>query len=168
MYMVCLCHCCCSYLIIVVNFCISDSDSWCRSYTQSLWHERCDPFTNTMCFSVSFFDLLTSSRGIFENLCLEYQLFCSAYCMASTACFILFIWSILFVSGYCCWRLRMSCGCCLAIWQPHVHISLPMCLAKFAVYSENSDMWSQEPKAQVSHSMYNKIIWIYYDFVGCR
>jgi hypothetical protein len=74
MYMVCLCHCCCSYLIIVVNFCISDSDSWCRSYTQSLWHERCDPFTNTMCFSVSFFDLLTSSRGIFENLCLEFRI----------------------------------------------------------------------------------------------
>ena len=66
-----------------------------------------------------------------------------AFCMAPTVCFSLFIWSIPLVSGYCRWWLRMSCGCNLTIWQPHVHISMPMCLAKFTIYSQN-----QEPKAQ--------------------
>jgi hypothetical protein len=120
------------------------------------------------CAPPSAFSISLHPAGVFSKPLFRIPTIQLKHCMAPTACFILFIWSILFVSGYCCWRLRMSCGCCLAIWQPHVHISLPMCLAKFAVYSENSDMWSQEPKAQVSHSMYNKIIWIYYDFVGCR
>lgn len=49
-----------------------------------------------------------------------------------TVCFIWYIFGTLlhlFILGYGRWRLRMSCGCYLAIWQPHVHISLPMCLA---------------------------------------
>lgn len=150
----CICPYYCSYLIIVVEFCISDSDSWCRSYTQSLWHERCDPFTNTVCSSISLFYLLTSIRGMFfvqncfllkmglESLFrLPTIYLAQAFCMAATVCLSLFIWSILLVSGYCRWWLRMSCGCNLAIWQPHVHISMPMCLAKFTIYSQN-----QEPK----------------------
>lgn len=34
------------------------------------------------------------------------------------------------VSGYGSRRLWVSCGCYLAIWKPHVHISLPKCLTR--------------------------------------